>query len=81
MEGTLMSMVEQILPSLVREKTFDFNAVAAERGEFGLVMTVDEIRLAFAKSELKNSSLQGDEEVVQDEGSSEESEEEDYSVP
>ena len=43
------------------------------------MMTVDEIRLAFAKSELKNSSLQGDEEVVQDEGSSEESEEEDYS--
>ena len=79
-EGTLMSMVEQILPSLVREKTFDFNAVAAEiESEFGLVMTVDEIRLAFAKSELKNSSLQGDEEVVQDEGSSEESEEEDYS--
>ena len=78
-EGTLMSMVEQILPSLVREKTFDFNAVAAEiESEFGLVMTVDEIRLAFAKSELKNSSLQGDEEVVQDEGSSEESEEEDY---
>ena len=29
-EGTLMSMVEQILPSLVREKTFDFNAVAAK---------------------------------------------------
>lgn len=84
-EGTLMSMVEQILPSLVREKTFDFNAVAAEiEGEFGLVMTVDEIRLAFAKSELKNSSLQGEdeyeeEEAVRNEDSSEESEEEDYS--
>ena len=78
-EGTLMSMVEQILPSLVREKTFDFNAVAAEiESEFGLVMTVDEIRLAFAKSELKNSSLQGEEQGVQDDSSSEDSEEEDY---
>ena len=57
-KNAVMGMVEQILPGMVREKMFDFNACAVEiENEFGIVMTIEEIRLAFAKLELKNTTI------------------------
>ena len=55
----VMGMVDQVLPGMVREKLFDFNACAREiESEFGVVMTVEEIRLAFAKHELQRTTMQ-----------------------
>lgn len=83
-KSAIMGMVGQILPGLVREKMFDFNACAIEiENEFGLSMTVDEIRLAFAKYELQRTTASDsnnfdDNNEDEEESESEESEEEEY---